>query len=76
MIGRVVRATKQTHSSSMNHNPIIIALDVDSAAEARHLVSQIGDSVEFYKVGMELYAAAGMGIVNSLMDNGKQVFLI
>ena len=59
----------------MNHNPIIIALDVDSAAEARHLVSQIGDSVEFYKVGMELYAAAGMGIVNSLMDNGKQVFL-
>jgi len=59
----------------MNHNPIIIALDVDSAAEARHLVSQIGDSVEFYKVGMELYAAAGMGIVNNLMDNGKQVFL-
>ena len=59
----------------MNHNPIIIALDVDSAAEARHLVSLIGDSVEFYKVGMELYAAAGMGIVNNLMDNGKQVFL-
>jgi orotidine-5'-phosphate decarboxylase len=59
----------------MNHNPIIIALDVESAGQARALVNQIGDSVDFYKVGMELYAVAGMDFVSELVDTGKQVFL-
>ena len=56
-------------------NPIIIALDVDSAAEARRLVNRLGDSVDFYKVGMELYAAAGVEFVRELVAQGKQVFL-
>lgn len=56
-------------------NPIIIALDVDSAAEARKLVDALGSSVDFYKVGMELYAAAGMEFVRELLSGGKQVFL-
>ena len=59
----------------MNHNPIIVALDVESAAEARRLVAQIGDSAGFYKVGMELYASAGMEFVRELIGEGKQVFL-
>jgi orotidine-5'-phosphate decarboxylase len=54
---------------------IIIALDVESAAEARSLVTRLGDSVSFYKVGMELYAAAGMEFVRELVGEGKQVFL-
>ena len=44
------------------NNPIIIALDVESADEARALVRRIGPRVNFYKVGMELYAAAGIAI--------------
>ncbi|MCC7176237.1 MAG: orotidine-5'-phosphate decarboxylase [Bryobacterales bacterium] len=56
-------------------NPLIIALDVESAAEARRLVNRLGDSVSFYKVGMELYAAAGMEFVRELVSAGKQVFL-
>jgi len=59
----------------MNHNPIIIALDVESVGQARALVAQIGDSVDFYKVGMELYAVAGMDFVSELTGAGKQVFL-
>lgn len=59
----------------MNNNPIIVALDVESAAEARALVARLGASVEFYKVGMELYAAAGMEFVRELLGEGKQVFL-
>ena len=39
----------------MNHNPIIIALDFENAAQARALVGQPGEAVDFYKVGMELY---------------------
>jgi orotidine-5'-phosphate decarboxylase len=44
-------------------NPIIVALDVATAEEARALVARLGGSVDFYKVGMELYAAAGMELV-------------
>ncbi len=56
-------------------NPIIVALDVASAAEARTLVNALGDSIGTYKVGMELYAAAGMEFVRELVREGKHVFL-
>jgi orotidine-5'-phosphate decarboxylase len=59
----------------MTENPIIIALDVESGEQARDLVRRLGDSVLIYKVGMELYAAAGMEFVSELVDSGKQVFL-
>jgi orotidine-5'-phosphate decarboxylase len=52
-----------------------VALDVDSAGEARALATRLGEGVDFYKVGMELYAAGGMEIVRELKDRGKQVFL-
>lgn len=59
----------------MTRNPIIVALDVASAAEARELVRRIGGAVDFYKVGMELYCAAGMDFVRELLDGRKEVFL-
>ena len=63
-------------SDSYEHNdPVIIALDVDSASVADKLVVSLGDSQSFYKVGMELYAAAGMDYVRSLVGRGKRVFL-
>jgi len=34
----------------MNYNPIIIALDVETAADARALVKRIGERVGFYTV--------------------------
>jgi len=59
----------------MKNDPVIIALDFDSARTADELVSRLGDSAGFYKVGMELYAAAGMDYVRKLVDLGKEVFL-
>ena len=56
-------------------NPIIVALDVESAAQARQMVDRLGDAAGFYKVGLELYAAAGMEFVRELLGEGKQVFL-
>jgi orotidine-5'-phosphate decarboxylase len=56
-------------------DPVIIALDFASAAEADNLVAALGDSARFYKVGMELYAAAGMDYVRRLTGLGKRVFL-
>ena len=57
------------------NNPLIIALDVDHAEQAFALVEQIGPAAEFYKVGMELYAAGGMDCVRRIHDLGKKVFL-
>jgi len=59
----------------MNGSPIIIALDVPSAAEARRLVREIGDAASFYKVGLELYAAAGPDFARELKAEGHRVFL-
>lgn len=59
----------------MNHDPLIIALDLDSASEADRLVTALGDAAGFYKVGMELFAAAGPDYVLSLVGRGKKVFL-
>jgi orotidine-5'-phosphate decarboxylase len=59
----------------MTTNPLIVALDVESAEAARSLVRRLGDRVGFYKVGAELYAAAGMPIARELLDQGKRVFL-
>jgi orotidine-5'-phosphate decarboxylase len=56
-------------------DPLIIALDFDSARDADALVAALGDSAGFYKVGMELYAAAGMDYVRSLAGRGKRIFL-
>ena len=52
---------------------LIMALDVPSIPEAQALVEELGDSVIFYKVGMELYAAAGMPFVSELLAGGKDV---
>jgi len=62
-------------TSKTMHNPIIVALDVESAAAARALVERIGSRVDFYKVGLELYTAAGMEFVRELLMARKQIFL-
>jgi orotidine-5'-phosphate decarboxylase len=58
-----------------SQNPIIVALDFDSAAEARQLVERLKGQVSFFKVGLELYAAAGMEFVRELIGAGNDVFL-
>jgi len=59
----------------MKSSPVIVALDVESAAEARSIVSALGDSASFYKVGLELYASAGMEFIHELKAQGHRVFL-
>ena len=56
-------------------NPIIVALDVPSAAEARAMVKRLGSSVNFYKVGLELFVAEGPAFVRELVGEGRQVFV-
>ncbi len=53
----------------------IVALDVADAEAARTLVSRLGDTCSFYKVGLELFSAEGPSIVRWLRDEGKDVFV-
>lgn len=54
---------------------LIVALDVDSRSEAMRIVESLGDTVCFYKVGLQLFLDAGMPVVKELIKNGKRVFL-
>jgi orotidine-5'-phosphate decarboxylase len=54
---------------------LIVALDVPSAAEAKALVETLGDSVHFYKVGLELFSAGGyFELIQWLAGRGCKVF--
>ena len=54
---------------------LIVALDVQTRAEAVEKVRLIGDAVDFYKIGLELYTAEGPDVVKAVKDLGKKVFL-
>lgn len=54
---------------------LIVPLDVPTTDEARRMVETLGDSVSFYKVGLELFATDGMALARELKAQGKQVFL-
>lgn len=54
---------------------IFLALDVPGAEEARRLIERIGDEAASYKVGLQLFCAAGPGFIRELADSGKNVFL-
>lgn len=54
---------------------LIVALDVQTRAEAVEKVKAIGDDVGFYKIGLELFTAEGPDVVKAVRDLGKKVFL-
>jgi orotidine-5'-phosphate decarboxylase len=54
---------------------LIVALDVETAVEARALVAALGDAAHFYKVGLEMFAASGMDFVRELKAEGHRVFV-
>jgi orotidine-5'-phosphate decarboxylase len=56
-------------------SPVIVALDVESSAEALALVNRLGPEADHYKVGLQLLTEAGPQVVRELVSAGKQVFL-
>jgi len=54
---------------------LIVALDVSTAAAARQIVAAVGEAASTYKVGMQLYTAAGPDMVRDLVNSGRRVFL-
>ncbi len=54
---------------------LIFALDVPSLDEAQALISNLGDSVEFYKLGLEVFLSGHyFELMAELKGKGKKVF--
>jgi orotidine-5'-phosphate decarboxylase len=54
---------------------LIVALDSPDAASALALVGQLEKSCQWFKVGLELFIAAGPAVVEPLVARGHSVFL-
>ena len=55
---------------------LIFALDVPEVEEAKDIVSELDESVSFYKIGMELLMTGKyFELLNWLIDNDKKVFV-
>jgi orotidine-5'-phosphate decarboxylase len=56
-------------------NRIIVALDVDSRAEALNLVNQLRGRVALFKIGSQLFTSEGPELVREIVRHGERVFL-
>lgn len=54
---------------------IIVALDVDTADEARTIAQDLAGSVGGFKIGLQLFTAAGPDLVREFTRGGTRVFL-
>jgi len=54
---------------------LIVALDVDQADRALELFSSLRDYVGVFKIGTQLFTAAGPDIVRQIVSRGGRVFL-
>ncbi|WP_414160524.1 orotidine-5'-phosphate decarboxylase [Selenomonas sp.] len=61
--------------TTLHDDRLIVALDVHTMADVQQLVTTLGDTVSYYKVGMELFYSVGPDVVRYLKQQGKHVFL-
>jgi len=54
---------------------LIVALDVPDAASAVALMSRLENRCRWFKVGLELFTAAGPAVLEPLLNRGHSVFL-
>ncbi len=58
-----------------NNERLMFALDVPTYAEAERLIDHLGDSIQFYKLGLELCMSGRyFDLMQKLVDQGKKVF--
>ncbi|TDK35389.1 orotidine-5'-phosphate decarboxylase [Rhizobium deserti] len=54
---------------------LIVGLDIPTIAQAETMVSTLGETVSFYKIGYQLAFVGGLEFARDLVKDGKQVFL-
>ena len=56
-------------------NQIIVALDVATAEEARQIIKELSGEVGAFKIGLQLFTAAGASFVRETIAAGAKIFL-
>jgi orotidine-5'-phosphate decarboxylase len=59
----------------MTRNKLIVALDVKTAPEALRLVSMLRGIAGMFKIGSQLFTAAGPELVREIVSTGEKVFM-
>ncbi len=59
----------------MHKEKIIVALDVETAVEARKIIEELREEVGAFKIGLQLYTAAGASFVREAVERNIRIFL-
>lgn len=59
----------------MSKEKIIVALDVETAAEAREIIDELRDEVGAFKIGLQLFTSEGASFVRDAAARGVKIFL-
>ncbi|MGC6425180.1 MAG: orotidine-5'-phosphate decarboxylase [Lentimonas sp.] len=54
---------------------LILALDLETREQALAMLDRLGDSIEWVKIGLQLFTAYGPDFVREIADKGYKVFL-
>ncbi len=67
--------SNQPARNNLAKNKLIVALDVETVGEARELFHALRETVGMFKIGSQLFTAAGHDIVREIVGAGGRVFL-
>jgi len=59
----------------MNKAEIILALDVESLARAKHFINKLYPVIRTFKVGAQLFTSCGPKVIEAINKKGAEVFL-
>ena len=62
-------------NTKKQNSQLIIALDINSLAEVRSIVTKLSSVVDIFKVGSQLFTSCGPAAVRFIEAQGKKVFL-
>ncbi len=69
------RPTASTQPRELARQRLIVALDVPDAGAASVLLDRLDDTCSWFKVGLELFVAAGPAVLEPILRRGHRVFL-
>ncbi len=72
---RVGGASEFTDPHESARKRLIVALDVPDARAASLLIDRLDDTCQWFKVGLELFVAAGPAVLELILRRGYSVFL-
>jgi orotidine-5'-phosphate decarboxylase len=71
----MMQASESAGQKLMTKEKIIVALDVETVAEARSIIDEISGEVGAFKIGLQLFTAAGASFVREVVGQNIRLFL-